>query len=102
MEILGREWETEMENCRIKGQQIKIVKNDVNSGYYENKQNYETKYRDNFKIQGERNDKQQRRNQDYNYEKQNNLRRELKNSQNGPQFQQRYADGYIRYFYNNR
>ena len=45
----------------MKGQQIKIVENEVNNGYYVNKENHETRYRDNFVIQGERNEKQQKR-----------------------------------------
>ena len=58
--ILGREWEAEMEKSRLKGQQIKII--DKNQ--------------------------EQQHSQDYenNYERQNNFRHELQNTQYRPQF----------------
>ena len=92
-----------MAKSRIKGQNINILENEINNRYYRNRENRGANYRNNFETRGERGEKeQQRQNQYYNYERQNNLRRELQNTQASPKFKPRYAKANTRYFYNNQ
>ena len=92
LEIVGREWEAEMEKSRIKGQQIKIIEHDGNDRYYTKERKEEDRNREQKHSQGYEN----------NYERQNNFKRELQNTQYRPQFHPRYANNGTRYFYNNQ
>ena len=77
LEIIGREWEAEMEKSRIKAQQIKIWENDGNNKYY-------TKER----KEHDRNQEQQHsRDYENNYGRQNYFKYELQNTHYRPQLQ---------------
>ena len=70
LEIVGREWEAEMEKSRIIRQQIKIMENDGNDRYYTKERKEQDRNRE------------QQHSQDYenNYERQNNFSRELQHT----------------------
>ena len=77
---------------KIKGQQLNILENDRNDRYY----------RKEIRRQDRNHEQQQSRNYKYSYERENNFRCKLQNTQNKPQFQPRYPNESTRYFYNNQ